>query len=418
MPDRMKPKTVQVMWSIPHYRIPIFRRLSGNPYLDFTVCAGDNKRVFGGSTLATGRDVGAIAGVHWKCVKSSRVKGPILRDYEWQPGAVRMAWKDDIDVVICQGNKSISNWLIRIILKIRGIPLIEWTQGVREAERGVKWAIRKFYMKWAKAHLLYGNFAKDFYISHGFRDEEVFVVYNSLDYDRQVAIREQITASDVRQTRAEFAVSAPDDRLIVHSGRLEERKNLRLLLDALKNLKRSGSRIVLVLVGDGQSEQDLRAYARDQDLSDQVVFLGPCYDESRLGCLFVASDLCVVPGAVGLIAMHSFVYGTPILTCDKTKWLHGPEVETVVEGRTGGFFRDGDVSHLVEKMRTMLYPVPCKPSMAKACMEVIDRYYNPAYQEQVIINAINYVLPPEKRIPGPVVKMGYDVSNSNERSDL
>ena len=140
---------------------------------------------------------------------------------------------------------------------------------------------------------------------------------------------------------------------------------------------------------------------RLKDTEDRVTFYGACFEETEIGKIISASDLCVVPGVTGLIAMHSLVYGTPILTRDNSAWLHCPEVEAVVEGKTGRYFRDGDLNDLVTKMQEMLYPVPCRERMSNACKSIIDAEYTPEYQERVFIEAINYCLPPEKRIPVP-----------------
>jgi glycosyltransferase involved in cell wall biosynthesis len=127
-------------------------------------------------------------------------------------------------------------------------------------------------------------------------------------------------------------------------------------------------------------------------LSDEVVFYGACYDEERLGRMISASDLVVAPGVTGLIAMHSMVYGTPVLTRFNDAYEHGPEVEAVVEGITGGYFRDEDIDDLVDKMEVLLYKNPCKPRMTHACIEMIDNVFNPIYQEKVFMQAVNYVL--------------------------
>lgn len=60
-------------------------------------------------------------------------------------------------------------------------------------------------------------------------------------------------------------------------------------------------------------------------------------------------------------------------------------MEAVIEGRTGRYSRDGDVEDLVNKMESMLYPVPCKQGMSEACMRIIDEFYTPEYQERVIL---------------------------------
>jgi len=399
--NKKKIKVAKFIWWIPHYRVPVFRRLCQNECLNFTIYAGDNTQVVGGTKVASASEVGKIEGVNWSRLKSRRLKGPLFKDYEWQPGAVEVAMKHDLDAAICLGNKSLSNWLVRVILKMRGIPLIEWTQGVRVSESGFKWAMRKFYMKWAKAHLLYGNFARNFYISHGFKKESVFVVYNSLDYDKQVEIRKKNSNEDICQIRKRFGVSKREDRLVFHSGRLEKRKNLSILIDAIGKFKEQNQKVVLVLVGDGDERQSLKRQVDKAGLNDYIVFYGACYDEEVLGCIIQASDLCVVPGALGLLAMHSFVYGTPILVCDNNQGLHGPEIETVIEGKTGRFFCEGSLNDLVDKMKIMLYTEPCKSKMTSACMELIDTYYNPKYQEKVIIEALNSVLPLDKQIPEP-----------------
>ncbi|HUT58871.1 MAG TPA: glycosyltransferase, partial [Phycisphaerae bacterium] len=185
-------KVNMLMWWLPHFRAPIFRQLSQNPHIDFTVCTGDNSRVYGGESVSSASEVGNIEGINWHKLSARRLKGPLFRDFEWQPGAIKIAWNDDYDVQIIHGVQSLSNWLVRAICRLRGIPLIEWSHGITRPEGRLKWVVKKAYMKLANAYLFYGNFARDFFASHGFKDEELFVVYNSLDHDKQVAIREQI----------------------------------------------------------------------------------------------------------------------------------------------------------------------------------------------------------------------------------
>jgi glycosyltransferase involved in cell wall biosynthesis len=397
-----KPKVVILTWFVSHYRAHVFRRLSQNRNMDFEVWAGNNTEIPGGSKVASAAEVGKLNGIKWHEIKSVRIRGPILHDWEWQSEIVQMAWKRRADVVISgSSTRSLSNILLAIVCRLRGISFIDWGIGVMGPEKWLKWAIRKFYLIWPDAHLLYGQYARDWYASHGFKKESLFVIHNSLEHNKQIAIRESVTPEDIRATRESFGVRGPDDRLIFHTGRLEEKKNLNILLDALKVLKERGKKIKLVLIGGGRSEDLLMTKTRENGVEDAVIFYGVCYEEDILGRIISASDLCVVPGVVGLIAMHSLVYGTPILTRDNSAYKHGPEVDAVVEGKTGRYYRDGDLNDLVEKMDSMLYPVSCKSQMSRACKEMIDKYYTPEYQERVFIQAVNYVLPPEKRIPVP-----------------
>ncbi|MGD1041785.1 MAG: glycosyltransferase [Sedimentisphaerales bacterium] len=398
---KRKPKIIHFIWWIPHYRVPIFRRLSQNTNFNFEVCAGDNTNIGGGAKIASASEIGKIEGVNWRRLESRRIKGPLFKDFEWQPEAVKIALKEDIDVVISFGYQSLSNLLVRIICFFRRIPVIEWTQGVKRSECGLRWLVRKFYYKWATAFLLYGEFARDFFVSRGFKKEQIFVVHNSLDHDRQVAVRERIGPDQIEQCRRDFGIISPDHRLIFNSSRLEKGKQLHLLIEAVALLKQRGCYVQCILIGDGREEDSLKRLAQECGVADQVVFYGACYDEGKLGLIITSSDLCVVPGEVGLVAMHSLVYGTPLLTCENTRGMHGPEIETIKEGQTGGYFKDGDFASLAEKMEAMLYSIPCKKRMSDACKQIIDTQYTPEYQERIIMEATNYCLPPEKRIPIP-----------------
>ena len=396
-----KPRIIHMIWSIPYYRAPIFQLLSQNENFYFEICSGDDNTLYDGAKVASATEVETDLKMNWRKLKSSRIKWPIFRNFEWQPEAIRIACRENIDVVITLGYQSLSNILVRFICCLRGIPVIEWTQGVIKHERGLRWLIRKLYYKFAKAFLLYGDFAKDFFASHGFDEKCLFVVHNSLNHSRQVEIREKLKEEDIRKFREKELGLDSKTRLIVHSGRLESQKRLPILITALDVLRKKGSKIFAVLVGNGREKEELKKLVKTYRLDEQVLFYGSCYDEEQLGLIFSASDLCVVPGAVGLIAMHSLVYGTPVLTCKNTEGLHGPEVDAVIEKKTGRYFENGNMEDLIAKMEDMLYPTPSKDRMSQACKEIIDNYYTPEYQERVIIQALNYVLSQEKQIPVP-----------------
>lgn len=397
--EKKLPKIVHFIWWIPHYRVPIFRRLSQNPGMHFIVCAGNNPQSWGGGKIASAADLNKAEDINWHEVKSVRIQTPPFRWYEWQPGAIKFVVQQKPDAVICLGGQSFSNMVIRLYCRLKRIPVLEWAHGLLAPESGLKWFLRKAFFRLPNALLFYGNGARKFFSGHGFDKDKLFVVYNSLDYDEQVRVRSSISKDEVREIRENFGLTGPQDRLLFHTGRLQKKYNLPFLFDALKVLKQKGKRIFLVLVGDGPEENALREKARLNDVADRVIFYGACYDENILGRVISSSDICVVTGAIGLTAMHSLVYGVPVLTASPETCLHCPEIEAVVDGKTGGFFKYGNLGELVAKIESMLYPVSCKESMMKQCIEMIDRHYTPEYQEKVIIEALNSVLPSDKQIP-------------------
>ena len=345
------PKVLLVMWSIPHYRMPIFSRLTRNPTIDFIVAAGEDITMYDGSKVV-GPTEDEASTLNWRRIVSKRLRWP-LRKWEWQPEAVKMVMSGEFDCVIVFGNRSLSNYLVKLICAMRRIPVMEWSQGVLVRERGLKRILRNLYMRQADALLLYGDFARDFFIEQGFAPERVHAVHNSLDYDRQVAIRESLDPRDIERTRRELGVYAPEQRLIVHSGRLEAFKKIPILFEAIREMKNRGREVILSLVGTGREEQALMTRAKEYGIDDRVKFCGALYDEEILARMYSAADLCVVPGPAGLVVMHVMVYGTPVLTY--AGWQM-PEVEAVIEAKTGAYYREGDLEHMVTRMEEMLYP--------------------------------------------------------------
>lgn len=396
---KIKPYIVKVAWSIPHYRVPIFKRLSQNPNMDFVVCADDSDEGWKGEKITTASVADEQNEINWHKIKLTRLKFPPFRSYEWQPEAISFILKRKPDAVIVHGiTKSVSNWILVLLCKLMRIPIIDWTQGVRGPEKPTKWLVRKMLTKPFDAHMFYGEWARDWYASHGFNANQLFVIRNSLDHDKQVQIREAVSQTNIENVRKDFGAIEPGWKLIFHAGRLEPQKKLPLLFNALKILKNKDYKIKLVLIGTGRDEAGLREQVIQDGLQDCVIFYGACYDENTIGRIITASDLTVVPGAIGLIAMHSLVYGTPVLTCYNTAYKHGPEVEAIVDGKTGYYFKDDDIMDLAEKIELMLYKDACKSQMTEACKKMIDDNFTPEYQEKIIIEALNYVLPPEKKI--------------------
>ena len=98
-----------------------------------------------------------------------------------------------------------------------------------------------------------------------------------------------------------------------------------------------------MFIGDGPIASLLRKKA--EKMMEQVTFLGAVYDEELIASLLWNADLCISPGNVGLTALHSMAYGTPVATHnDFAEQM--PEYEAIIEGRTGFFFDRNSVDDL------------------------------------------------------------------------
>lgn len=351
----------------PLYRAGIYRAMDAERSVEFDFVTGEEST--GGIALM---DASCLKGFRGYVHNVYRKGGKLV----WQKGAIRKAFARRYDAYILTGNPGIrSNWVIALLAKLLRRPVYLWSHGLHGDETG--WKLRKnlAWFRFAGHLLLYGERAYRLLLEQGFPKERMTVIYNSLDYDKQRAIREHL--GDRSFIRNYFGEERP---LLVFVGRLTATKKLDMLLEAMARLDTMGRPCNLVLVGDGPARETLEAQTERLGLADRVWFYGETYDEQIIGTLLYHSDVCVSPGNVGLTAMHALMFGTPVVTHNNGS-MQGPEFEAIEAGVSGSLFAEGNLEAMVQAIQPWLGLQPDKrEAVRKACYRIIDEKFNPARQ--------------------------------------
>jgi len=271
------------------------------------------------------------------------------------------------------------------LARLAGKQVFFWSIGwYHEDSRLYSWLKRRFF---GLAHglLLYGRTAKKIAVSQGFVPEKVHVVYNSLDYETQKIERANVTQAQTDAVR-EKLFDHPEWPIAICISRLMHKRRLDWLFEAAAKLKEQGHPLNILLVGEGDEKEKLEKMARELDVP--VCFYGACYDEQVLANLTMAANVTVAPGMVGLTAMQSLAFGTPVITHNATM-LQSPESEVIIPGYNGDLFKHGDTDDLAACIKRWTQSVGVDDQTRRRCHEVIDRFYNPAFQCRVIDRAIS-----------------------------
>ncbi|WP_299006403.1 glycosyltransferase [uncultured Tenacibaculum sp.] len=301
-----------------------------------------------------------------------------VKKFYWYLGSVLLVFKKYDKFVLSGDSQILSNWFILLFSRLLGKKTYLWTHGWYGNENTVKKNIKKAYYKLSDGLLLYGNYAQDLMVIEGFKKDNLHVVYNSLDYDKQLSIRKKSVFSDVYINH--FKNSNPT---IIFTGRLTKVKKLNQLIDAKKKLDNLGIKVNLVFVGSGPEQKKLRSQVKFLKL-ENCWFYGACYDEIKLGELMYNSAICVSPGNVGLTAIHSLMFGVPVVTHNNFS-QQMPEFEVVIEGKTGAFFKEDDVNDLALKIKLLI-----EGRLAKEeCYKTIDEKWNPHNQINILKEVLN-----------------------------
>jgi len=375
-PELARPRIGIAYHQIAHYRRAIFDELMRSPRYEFVILS--DTRPPDPSIALVDRDTSG-----WPWIVTPNVWiGPFL----WQRGLVSQAAFGRFDAFILLGHYLyLSTWLAALAARMRRRRVFFWGHGWRAELGGVKGLIRRTFYRLATDLLVYGHGAKDIGIRYGFRPERIHVVYNSLDHEANVAARNAVTPERIHEVRRELF--GQDERPIVLCiARLIADRRLDLLLEAVALMRAGGSDPNVLLVGDGPARASLEAFARQRDLA--VEFYGPCYEPARIAELTMASDVTIVPNALGLTAIQSLTFGTPVVTHDHGA-SHGPEWEVVIPGRTGSFFRRGNPADLARAIAEWTQTGRKTDEVSRACREIVDRFWNPRAQRMIIERALS-----------------------------
>lgn len=379
----MKPVRVDFITNqAPHYRAALWKRLLEDGDLDAHFLHGE------GATSSI-RPINFTA-PPWRERKSHFLVLKniyFLKVLIWQRGVLDRARKTNADALVLLGQMYVlSTWLATRIARRRGISILFWGHGVYGRERKVKRWLRYRFLRQADGLLVYGNHARRRLVADGFEPNRITTVYNSLNHRRQVAIRNSVIDPGFMAAQGWFHDAAAPTLLFV--GRLTPQKQLNKLIEAVGQLRDRGSVFNLVIVGEGPEMERLRALA--STLNGQVFFYGACYDEDELGSIIANSNLCVSPGEIGLTAMHSLGFGTPVCTHNDMD-RQCPEAEAVIDGITGSLF-DYEKMDIAEAIERWFRVAPDREIIRCRCYQEIDRHWNTENSAQCISRALRQIV--------------------------
>jgi glycosyltransferase involved in cell wall biosynthesis len=304
----------------------------------------------------------------------------------WQRGLMGLALSRRWNAIIYLGSPNyVSTWISALLARLTGKRVLFWSHGWTKPPTGVRSLTRNIFYSLAHDLLLYGRWAKTIAIAQGFDPSRVHVVSNSLDVEAQRRALAAIPASRPAEVRRELF---GEDRtpVLCCTTRLTRLRRLDMLLDAVAQLRDQGKPSNVAIIGDGPERSNLQAQAERLNL--KVAFLGACYDEGRIGEVLLASNACVAPGQVGLTAMHALAFGVPVISHgDPSRQM--PEFESIVPGVTGSLFEEGSVQSLASAIEPWIRASTIDPATRQACRTMIDRFWNPSFQTEVILRAVD-----------------------------
>lgn len=320
-------------------------------------------------------------GYNWTFAKNHLPFGKKL-PIHWQPAVLKRLLKKDYDAVIMLGSIYYLAYILALpILKIYKIPIIFWTHGFLGKDNKIIKFLRHALYKQGDGFLLYGDRAKKIMQESGYyRNKQLHVIYNSLDYEPLKSIN--VCEEEISNIKNEL-FKYPDKPLVIATGRVTKEKSFDYLIKALDiSINKHKKFFNLLIVGDGPELRYVQTLASERGLNDYINFPGAIYGKDIYKFL-MASDICVIPGNVGLSAMHALSVGLPVISHNNFD-IQMPEFEAIIDTKTGSFYKSGDIEDLLSKI---YFWISSKHRLAEAkndCLLVTSERYNVRYQLKVL----------------------------------
>jgi glycosyltransferase involved in cell wall biosynthesis len=404
------------------YAVPIFRRMSQDPRLDFHVAYCTLRGADAAHDLEFGTtvkwDVPLLDGYVWTEVKNKGSGGESFFGL-CNPGIWKLIRSGEFDAVLCYtGYLRASFWIAYLAAKFSGTAFLFGTDATSLTPRdGRSWKIHIKKLLWPSLFRL--------------ADQVVVTSSAGVKMMRELAIppdkisltpfvvdndwwSEQSRRTDRNATRTEWGVS--DGELVVlFCAKLQPWKRPLDLLRAFAKADVPGS--VLIFVGEGPLRCQIESEAVGLGIARRVRMLG-FTNQSRLPAVYSAADLFVIPSSYDpcpVVVCEAMLCGLPVILSEEIRG----RADLVLPGITGDIFPCGDIDALAGSLKRFLSNRARLAAVSAACrvrMETWSPHENVAATVDAIARAVHsrHGLPPSSA-SDPTVKSAFTTHKEANR---
>ena len=226
--------------------------------------------------------------------------------------------------------------------------------------------IRSIFLKWVYSKvnfaLYVGSRNKEYYQAWGLKPEELVFAPHAIDNNRFM-YPDAILNEQAFLKRKELGI-APGALVFLFAGKLDDNKNVQLLLDAFIDLNNAA--IHLLIAGNGVAEKTLQSTAAGKT---NVHFL-PFQNQQIMPVLYRIGTVLVLPSLTetwGLSVNEAMACSRPVVMSDSC----GAATDLVKEGKNGYTFSSGNKASLIQKMQHIQDHHEALEDWGKVSLEII-----------------------------------------------
>lgn len=295
--------------------------------------------------------------------------------------------KDADLIIIDQASSSLINYFLWILNLIRYRKVAYWGHGKNfqsTSSFSFSEIIKKYMTRSIYWFFAYNELSKQILIKNGYPETRITCINNTIDVENISEELNKFDRSEVIRCKEELGIKS--DNVCVYIGGMYKEKRIGFIIESLLEIKRNVKDLEVIFIGDGPERDFILELTKT---NDWIQFLGFQDHIEKIPYLRL-SKLILIPGAVGLVVIDSFIFGVPLITTDCK--LHGPEIYYLENGKNG-IMTDNNITSYSRAIIDLLQNEDKRQKLVAGCKNSVDKYSMKSMVDKFtdgIISALNF----------------------------
>lgn len=292
------------------------------------------------------------------------------------------------DVVIVGGYVDPTMWLAFFTAKLLKIPVIYWTEGMKEPQTllgALTRPIRILYVKNSDAIIVPGKLSKRYVISLGANPDKVYIAPNSIDNDLFIRLSQRFVPL---KEKIKEELNLSNKIVILTVAQLIKRKGLEFLIQAYAMLEREYKETALVIVGSGPLRQHLEKLSKSLGVKN-IKFISSGLKLEELAKLYCVADVFVLPTLEdiwGFVINEAMICGLPVISTTASQ----AALEMIRPGENGYIVEPARVDQLSLALKILVLNETSREKMGERSREIVVKEFGVLNTLLGFLNAIRY----------------------------
>lgn len=257
-----------------------------------------------------------------------------------------------------------ANILARVAGYLVGVPIIISSVRVMGGEKCYYHCLERMTSFMVDHYVSVSEGVKEYIIKKSkIRAHKISVIYNGIEVRR-------VNSVQVRSGKFPFEIK-DGDRVVVAVGRLHKQKGYRYLLQAIARVGVEVPRVKLIIVGEGEEENNLKNLVKLLDLTSKIIFAGLRDDVEMI---LERAELFVLPSlweGMPNVLLEAMIAGKPVIATDV-----GGISEVVINGETGVLVAPKDSDALANAILNLFKDKMKAENMGKAAGNRVEKHFS------------------------------------------